>query len=154
MTKQLLIPPCFLGFTRRLVGIPKAESDTILQFLFRQISENPDYQVRFSWEENDVALWDNRVKTMNHIQFLDSNLLTLLPYLQVVTHSATFDFWPHTRHALRATPHGDTPISVEDYERTTGKQAKDRQLEIWKQQGVKVEQITRQKNERTRGYND
>ncbi|PPQ75251.1 hypothetical protein CVT24_007429 [Panaeolus cyanescens] len=120
------------GFTRRLVGIPKAESDAILKFLFRQISENPDFQVRFSWEENSVALWDNRV----------------------VTHSATFDFWPHTRHALRATPHGDTPISVEDYEKTTGKKAKDRQLEIWKQQGVQIEQNGTQKNERTRGYND
>lgn len=51
----------FLGFTRRIVGVPKAESDAILQFLFHQISENPDHQVRFKWEPNSVAIWDNRV---------------------------------------------------------------------------------------------
>ena len=50
-----------LGFTRRIVGVPKAESDTILNFLFRQIGENPDFQVRFKWEENSIAFWDNRV---------------------------------------------------------------------------------------------
>ncbi|KAF9472127.1 alpha-ketoglutarate-dependent sulfonate dioxygenase [Pholiota conissans] len=117
------------GFTRRIIGVPKAESDTILNFLFRQISENPDHQVRFKWEHNSIAIWDNRV----------------------TIHSATFDFWPATRHALRATPHGEKPTSVEDYERQTGKVAKDRQLEIWKQQGVKVEVNTKVGKAR---YND
>ncbi|KDR78986.1 hypothetical protein GALMADRAFT_224236 [Galerina marginata CBS 339.88] len=120
------------GFTKRIVGVPKAESDTILDFLFRQISENPDFQVRFKWEVNSIAFWDNRI----------------------VTHSATFDFWPATRHALRATPHGEKPTSVEEYERQTGKEAKDRQLEIWKQQGLKVEVTTKPKTAKTRGYND
>lgn len=120
------------GFVRRIVGVPKAESDAILNFLFRQISENPDFQVRFKWEVNSVAFWDNRI----------------------VTHSATFDFWPATRHALRATPHGEKPTSVEDYERQTGKEAKDRQLEIWKQQGLKVELNTKPKTAKARGYND
>jgi sulfonate dioxygenase len=62
------------GFTRRIIGLPKAESDAILTFLFRQISDNPDFQVRFHWEPNSIAFWDNRI----------------------VTHSATFDFWPQT----------------------------------------------------------
>jgi sulfonate dioxygenase len=53
-----------------------------------------------------------------------------------VTHSATFDFWPAARHALRATPHGERPISVADYERTTGKRARDRQLELWERPGI------------------
>ncbi|KAF8169765.1 alpha-ketoglutarate-dependent sulfonate dioxygenase [Pholiota molesta] len=119
------------GFTRRIVGVPKAESDAILNFLFRQISENPDHQVRFKWETNSIAFWDNRV----------------------TTHSATFDFWPATRHALRATPHGEKPTSVEDYELETGKEAKDRQLEIWKQQGVKVELNTKPRVGKAR-YND
>lgn len=74
--------------------------------------------------------------------------------LQVATHSATFDFWPATRHALRATPHGERPISVEEYERTTGKEAKDRQIEIWKQQGIKVDVNTKPKSAKARGYND
>ena len=50
------------GFVRRIVGVPKAESDAILTFLFRQISENPDFQVRFKWEVNSIAFWDNRVR--------------------------------------------------------------------------------------------
>ncbi|KAH6909157.1 alpha-ketoglutarate-dependent sulfonate dioxygenase [Coprinopsis sp. MPI-PUGE-AT-0042] len=111
--KSVFVNP---GFTRRIVDIPKAESDTILNFLFRQISENPDFQVRFKWQTNSIAIWDNRV----------------------TTHSATFDFWPATRHALRATPHAERPLSVEAYEQQYGKQAKDRQIEIWRQQGVEV----------------
>lgn len=50
------------GFVRRIVGVPKVESDAILDFLFHQISENPDFQVRFKWEVNSVAFWDNRVR--------------------------------------------------------------------------------------------
>lgn len=56
--KSIYVNP---GFTRRLVGVPKAESDAILQFLFHQISENPDFQVRFRWEKDSIAIWDNRV---------------------------------------------------------------------------------------------
>lgn len=58
------------------------------------------------------------------------------------------------RHALRATPHGEKPTSVEDYERQTGKEAKDRQLEIWKQQGVTVNQNVKSRSGQARGYND
>lgn len=64
-----------------------------------------------------------------------------LSITQVATHSATFDFWPATRHALRATPHAEKPLSVAEYEKTTGKQAKDRQLDIWKQQGIDVSSV-------------
>lgn len=61
------------GFTRRIVGLPKAESDTILEFLFRQIAENPDFQVRLKWEKDTVAIWDNRVSTfVNLVWFRNS----------------------------------------------------------------------------------
>jgi sulfonate dioxygenase len=53
-------------------------------------------------------------------------------------HTGTFDFWPATRHALRATPHGERPMSVKEYEEKTGKEAKNRQVEIWKQQGLDI----------------
>jgi sulfonate dioxygenase len=56
-----IFTPHGIGFTRRIVGVPKAESDAILAFLFAQISQNHDFQVRFKWEPNDVAIWDNRV---------------------------------------------------------------------------------------------
>lgn len=71
----------------------------------------------------------------------DSVKLMCDSVLQVVTHSATFDFWPATRHALRATPHGEKPLSVAEYQALTGKTAKDRQVEIWKQQGVDVSSV-------------
>ena len=51
-----------VGFTRRIVGVPKSESDAILSLLFHQLSENPDFQVRFHWEPNSIAIWDNRVR--------------------------------------------------------------------------------------------
>ena len=44
--------------------MPKAESDAILNLLFHQLSENPDYQVRFHWEKNSIAMWDNRVRAL------------------------------------------------------------------------------------------
>lgn len=53
---------------------------------------------------------------------------------QVATHSALFDFFPERRHALRATPHGEKPISVAEYEKDGLKVAKDRQKDIWKTQ--------------------
>lgn len=76
----------------------------------------------------------------------------------MVTHSATFDFWPHRRHALRVTPHGEKPLSVADYESKTGKQAKDRQKDIWKQLGVDdpLEKYRKSNADvnRPKGYND
>lgn len=70
----------------------------------------------------------------------------------MVTHAASFNFWPATRHALRATPHGERPTSVEEYE-SQGKVAKDRQLEIWKQEGVEPFEL-KTDSKGPRGYND
>ena len=36
------------------------ESDALLNFLFAHITK-PEFQVRWRWQENDVAIWDNRV---------------------------------------------------------------------------------------------
>ena len=36
------------------------ESDAVLDYLFRHVAENHDFQVRNRWEKNDVAIWDNR----------------------------------------------------------------------------------------------
>ncbi|KAI5121799.1 hypothetical protein M0805_009791 [Coniferiporia weirii] len=132
--KSVFVNP---GFTRRIVGLPKAESDAVLGFLFAQIAGNSDFQVRFRWEKDSVAIWDNRV----------------------VTHSATFDFWPHRRHALRATPRAERPLSVAEYERKYGKAAKDRQEEVWKALGLS-EEVERARARSAgagsgpRGYND
>lgn len=36
------------------------ESDTILNFLFHALIANHDLQARVRWEQNDLAIWDNR----------------------------------------------------------------------------------------------
>ncbi|KAK0481320.1 hypothetical protein IW261DRAFT_1334652 [Armillaria novae-zelandiae] len=47
-------------FTKRIVELSLDESDGILAYLSRHISDNHDLQVRFRWSKNDVAIWDNR----------------------------------------------------------------------------------------------
>ncbi|KAH8813804.1 hypothetical protein DL96DRAFT_1716107 [Flagelloscypha sp. PMI_526] len=48
------------SFTQRIVELGPDESASVLDFLFRHVSENHDLQVRFRWEVNDLAIWDNR----------------------------------------------------------------------------------------------
>lgn len=65
------------GFTKRINELTKPESDALLDFLFGHISgvsrhhtaaityqvadvQNHDLQVRFRWEANSLAIWDNR----------------------------------------------------------------------------------------------
>jgi taurine dioxygenase len=47
------------GFTSHIVEVSRAESDTLLEHLFRW-SEQPRFQCRYRWTEGTVALWDNR----------------------------------------------------------------------------------------------
>ena len=48
------------GFTRRINGVTKDESDVLLNYLFNLVTQNHDAQVRFKWKKNDLAIWDNR----------------------------------------------------------------------------------------------
>ncbi|OCF39394.1 taurine dioxygenase [Kwoniella heveanensis CBS 569] len=48
------------GFTKRINELNKHESDRLLEFLFEHIAANHDLQARFRWEENNLAIWDNR----------------------------------------------------------------------------------------------
>ncbi|KAH8812819.1 hypothetical protein F5884DRAFT_843929 [Xylogone sp. PMI_703] len=41
-------------------GVTETESDLIKSYFLKLISENHDLQVRFKWNKNDVAIWDNR----------------------------------------------------------------------------------------------
>ena len=50
----------FDRFTKRIVEVTKDESDAILEYLLRHIFQNHDLQVRFKWNKNDMAIWDNR----------------------------------------------------------------------------------------------
>ena len=48
------------SFTQHIVGMLKAESDRLLQYLYSHIDQ-PEHQVRFRWRDHSVAIWDNRV---------------------------------------------------------------------------------------------
>ncbi|KAI1331112.1 TfdA family taurine catabolism dioxygenase TauD [Xylariaceae sp. FL0255] len=48
------------GFTKRINGVTKDESDVLLTYLFNLVTQNHDAQVRFKWNQNDCAIWDNR----------------------------------------------------------------------------------------------
>ena len=48
------------GFTERIKGLRRKESDAILALLFAHVQQ-PEFLVRWRWRENAVAFWDNRV---------------------------------------------------------------------------------------------
>lgn len=48
------------GFTKRIVELTEVESENLLDFLFEHVSANHDIQVRFRWEKDSLAIWDNR----------------------------------------------------------------------------------------------
>ena len=74
------------GFTRRIKGITKPESDALLAMLFEHV-KNPNFHCRFQWQANSVALWDNRC----------------------TQHMAVWDYYPETRSGIRVTIEGERP---------------------------------------------
>ena len=74
-------------FTTRVTQLKPDESRVLLRFLFEQV-ENPYYQTRFQWRQNDVAVWDNRC----------------------AQHLAIWDYWPHERKGHRVTVRGSRPV--------------------------------------------
>ena len=73
-------------FTTRIVGLPRAESDAILDFLFRHVQRG-EFQCRFHWEPHSIAFWDNRW----------------------TQHLAIWDYWSQTRSGYRVTIKGERP---------------------------------------------
>jgi len=73
-------------FTTCIQELSRAESDAVLTLLFDHC-EQIDFQIRFRWERNDVAFWDNRS----------------------VMHRAVWDYWPHERKGRRVTIAGERP---------------------------------------------
>lgn len=74
-------------FTRCVDDLSEEESHALLQRLYRE-TETPEYQVRFRWEPNSIAFWDNRS----------------------TQHYASSDYWPQTRIMERLTIIGDQPF--------------------------------------------
>jgi sulfonate dioxygenase len=56
--KALNINP---GFSTRIVGLKKAESDKLFEFFINHLADAADHQVRWKWTVGSVAMWDNRV---------------------------------------------------------------------------------------------
>lgn len=46
-------------FCRGIVNLPPSESEAVLGFLLRHVSE-PRFTYRHTWDEGDVVIWDNR----------------------------------------------------------------------------------------------
>jgi len=47
------------AFTKRIVGLDPQESEDLLETLFEQ-ANFCEYQCRFRWKADSIALWDNR----------------------------------------------------------------------------------------------
>jgi taurine dioxygenase len=75
------------GFTTRINELSPAESRAVLDLLFAHIAK-PDFQIRYRWKPNAVAMWDNRA----------------------TQHYAVADYLPHRRVMHRATILGDRPL--------------------------------------------
>ena len=68
------------SFTRNILNVSQGASDHILKFLF-QLLARPEFQVRFHWQNDSVAIWDNRI----------------------TQHYAVNDYLPNSRHMQRVT---------------------------------------------------
>ena len=75
------------SFTTAIMGMETEASDTLLSRVFDHI-ERPEFQIRFRWNENDVAIWDNRC----------------------LMHFAIWDYWPDERKGNRVSILGDRPF--------------------------------------------
>lgn len=75
-----------VAFTKEILGVSPERSAELLEILYRQAAF-PEYQVRFQWEPNSIAFWDNRS----------------------CQHYAVSDYWPDVRRVERVTIIGDAP---------------------------------------------
>ena len=47
------------GFTNHIVGLNATGSNNLLNYLYTFMNK-PEFQIRFKWTENTIAMWDNR----------------------------------------------------------------------------------------------
>jgi taurine dioxygenase len=48
------------GYTTRLLGVERKESDAVLNYLFDHL-RTPEFQIRHHWHKGDLVVWDNRI---------------------------------------------------------------------------------------------
>lgn len=81
------------AMTKSIVGLDKAESDLILNYLYDVYESNVDIQVRFKWTPRTSALWDNRI----------------------TIHNASWDYEGNEpRHGTRVTSLAEKPYFIAD----------------------------------------
>ncbi len=68
-------------FTERINELSRAESEALLDILYRHIETNTRFHCRVKWQPNTLVLWDNRA----------------------VHHHAVWDYYPQTRRGERVT---------------------------------------------------
>jgi len=66
--------------------LPDQAFDAILEVLYRHV-ETPEFCMRFKWQRNSIAFWDNRR----------------------VQHHALWDYYPNKRYGHRVTICGEKP---------------------------------------------
>lgn len=74
------------NFVNRIIGLSEDESASLLDHLCDQAS-TVEYQIRFQWQPDSIAFWDNRA----------------------VQHYASSDYWPQRRIMERASIVGSRP---------------------------------------------
>ena len=76
------------AYTKSINDLPKDEGKALLEFLLDH-TERVDFQCRFRWSENAIAIWDNRC-AMHHV---------------------LWDYWPQDREGHRISMVGERPVS-------------------------------------------
>ncbi|KAH0524161.1 hypothetical protein TsFJ059_009064 [Trichoderma semiorbis] len=77
------------SMTDRIVGLDRAESDVILNYLYDVYEKNVDIQLRWKWTPGTSVLWDNRI----------------------TIHNAAWDYaGKHPRHGTRVTSLAEKPF--------------------------------------------
>ncbi len=79
-------------FVQEIVGLTKAESDLLLNYLWEHCIR-PEFTVRFHWQADSIAFWDNR--STQHLAIRD-------------VYDTDFD-----RELYRVTLNGERPIGVD-----------------------------------------
>lgn len=113
--KSVFVNP---AFTRRIVGVPKVESDAILNMLYGIMNVDPSLTLRVRWDKGTLVLWDNRI----------------------TNHSATYDhFRPDPscrRHALRVAATAEIPSLAPG-----GREGISRQEAVWASEGWDTDEL-------------
>ena len=77
------------GFTTRINELARAESDAVLDMLWRHIETHVEFQCRVRWTPNTLVFWDNRC----------------------TQHHAVWDYYPHSRYGQRVSIVGEQPVA-------------------------------------------